>query len=154
MSDRERISSETEVGSRSEAETEAAGAALAARLTPADVVYLEGRLGSGKTAFARGIARGLSAAPGQVASPTFAIVHEYADAEGRIVMRHLDLYRIEDRARELEKIGVPDAMAGATVAVEWPGEAIRAALPPTVEVRIEGGAEGERLLRIRSRRES
>lgn len=134
--------------SRSESDTERLGAEIARDLRPGDVVYLEGPLGAGKTAFARGLARGLSARPGEVASPTFAIVNEYADAGGRIVLRHLDLYRIEDRDRELERIGVPDALAGAPVAVEWPGTAIRALLPPTLSVQITPMPDGARQIRV------
>ena len=134
--------------SRSEAETESLGAELGRSLAERDVVYLEGPLGAGKTAFARGLARGLAARPGEAASPTFAIVNEYADAKGRIVLRHLDLYRIEDRDRELERIGVPDALSGAPVAVEWPREAIRTLLPPTIEVQIIPMPDGKRELRV------
>jgi tRNA threonylcarbamoyladenosine biosynthesis protein TsaE len=120
--------------SRGESETESLGAELGRTLGPFDVVYLSGPLGAGKTAFARGLARGLSAEPGQAASPTFALVNEYADASGRIVLRHLDLYRIDDRLRDLESIGVPDALAGAPAAVEWPNDSIRSVLPATIEV--------------------
>jgi tRNA threonylcarbamoyladenosine biosynthesis protein TsaE len=132
-----------EVVSSDEAETEAFGRELAQQLSPSDVVYLIGNLGAGKTTFARGLAAGLSAVVAEVASPTFAILHEYADGRGVIVMRHLDLYRLADRASELEVLGLPDAVSGVPIAVEWPGQAIRAALPPTHEIRIEeqpGGA--------------
>jgi tRNA threonylcarbamoyladenosine biosynthesis protein TsaE len=135
--------------SRSEAETESLGAELGLSVAERDVVYLEGPLGAGKTAFARGLARGLSARPGEVASPTFAIVNEYANDAGRIVLRHLDLYRIEDRDLDLARIGVPDALAGAPVAVEWPRTAIRALLPPTIEVRIEPAENATRRIEVR-----
>jgi tRNA threonylcarbamoyladenosine biosynthesis protein TsaE len=134
--------------SRSESETEELGAEIGRDLSDRDVVYLEGPLGAGKTALARGLARGLAARWEEVASPTFAIVNEYADAAGRIVLRHLDLYRIPERDGELERIGVPDAMAGAPVAVEWPREAIRRLLPPTVEVRITPAPDGTREIHV------
>lgn len=127
-----------------EEETEEVGRGLAARLSAQDVVYLRGGLGAGKTALARGIAAGRGALPRQVASPTFAILHEYADAEGRIVLRHLDLYRLADRAGDLEVLGLPHAVNGAPVVVEWPNEAIRIALPPTFEITIERTPEGAR----------
>ena len=132
---------------RSVAETESLGEALARELTPADVVYLEGDLGAGKTAFARGVARGLGAAERDVASPTFALLHEYAGPGGSVVLRHLDLYRLADSARELEVLGLPGSMEGAPVCVEWPREALRRLLPPTVEVRIDTrpGGEGRRV---------
>jgi len=136
--------------SQGETETESLGAELGRTLRCFDVVYLSGTLGAGKTAFARGLARGRSAEPGQAASPTFALVNEYADASGRIVLRHLDLYRIEDRLRDLESIGVPDALAGAPAAVEWPNDSIRSVLPPTIEVSLTPGPSPEtRQIQIR-----
>ena len=121
----------------SEQETERLGRELAGRLSVDDVVYLQGELGAGKTCLARGIAEGLGAMPRQVASPTFAILNEYAGSDGRVVLRHLDLYRLRDDPKELEVLGLPDSLAGAPVAVEWPNQALRRLLPPTLEVRIE-----------------
>jgi tRNA threonylcarbamoyladenosine biosynthesis protein TsaE len=133
----------------SDAETEDLGREIARELTPSDVVYLIGDLGSGKTTLARGIAAGLGALPREVASPTFAILHEYAGPLGPIVMRHLDLYRLADRPVDLDVLGLPDSAAGAPVAVEWPGRAIRRLLPPTWEVRIEAAADGSRRIELR-----
>jgi len=133
---------------RSEGETEACARDFAKELTDCDVVYLVGDLGAGKTTFARGLARGLGAVAREVASPTFAILHEYAAPGGAVVMRHLDLYRLADRASELEILGLPAAVAGVPVAVEWPGEAIRAALPPTVQVSIAAESGDARRISI------
>src|SRR5262249_28839537 len=94
-----------EEGASAEGETERFGLRLAARLGPDDVVYLVGPLGAGKTALARGLARGLKALPREVASPTFAILHEYAEESGRVVLRHLDLYRLKDEERDLAILG-------------------------------------------------
>ena len=132
---------------RSEEETEAYGESLAAELSPADVVYLVGELGAGKTCLARGVARGLGAAAREVASPTFAILHEYAGADGRIRLRHLDLYRLKDRSEDLEVLGLPESVAGAPIVVEWPGQAVRKLLPPTVEVAIARLPDGAREIR-------
>ena len=132
---------------RSEEESEGFGERLARRIGPADVVYLVGALGAGKTALARGLARGLGAAPREVASPTFAILHEYAGGSGRIVLRHLDLYRLQDEERDLAILGLPDSVSGAPVAVEWPREVIRRLLPPTIEVEIEMLPDGARRIR-------
>jgi len=126
-----------------EAETEAAAERLAGTLGPSAVVYLEGELGAGKTAFARGLARGLGARAREVASPTFALVNEYAGEAGAIVLRHLDLYRLADTRRDLEALGLPDSIAGAPVCIEWPRTAIRDLLAPTVEVEIETVSGGE-----------
>jgi tRNA threonylcarbamoyladenosine biosynthesis protein TsaE len=134
--------------SRSEEETEEVARKMAKELSAGDVVYLVGDLGAGKTTFARGLAAGLGAVAREVASPTFAILHEYAAPGGSVVLRHLDLYRLVDRASDLEILGLPDAVAGAPVAVEWPGEAIRAALPPTVRVSIAAEAGDARRISI------
>lgn len=140
----------TEVVTRMEAETEEVGLRLAATLSNSDVVYLTGELGAGKTALARGLARGRGARSGQVASPTFAILHEYAGEDGRIVLRHLDLYRLEDRPAELEVLGLPEAVEGAPIAVEWPRTSIRAFLPPTVEIDLTVEPDGARRIRVLS----
>lgn len=138
-----------EILSRSEEETEAFGRKLAIELSTDDVVYLIGELGAGKTALSRGIAAGLGAAPREVASPTFAILNEYASPGGSIVMRHLDLYRLADRPRDLEVLGLPDAVAGSAIAVEWPGAAIRETLPPTLEILLTSEADGARRIAVR-----
>ena len=101
--------------SRSEGETEALGARLAGLLSPGAVVALYGDLGAGKTAFTRGIARGLGIA-GRVTSPTFTIVNEY---EGDLPLFHFDLYRLGS-AEELFDIGWGDYLArNGVCVVEW-----------------------------------
>ena len=87
--------------SNSEAETEALGEALAGRLTAGDVIAFSGDLGAGKTAFTRGLARGLGVTE-RVTSPTFTIVNEYLG--GRLPLFHFDLYRMGS-ADELFDIG-------------------------------------------------
>ena len=118
--------------SHSEAETEALGQALAARLRPGSVVAYRGDLGAGKTAFTRGLARGLGCR-GRVTSPTFTIVNEY---EGPTPLFHFALYRLGDE-EELYDIGWEDYLARRGVcAVEW-SEAFSAAMPEgTVTVSI------------------
>ncbi len=149
---------EEEVLTQSAEETEEFGRRLAGRLTSKDVVYLIGSLGAGKTCLARGLARGLGASVREVASPTFAILHEYASASvpdraapgnPRILLRHLDLYRLQDRAEELDILGLPDSISGAPVVVEWPGEAIRRVLPPTIEVALEVLPDESRQISVR-----
>ena len=103
--------------SHSETETEAAGQALAAKLRPGDVVAYRGDLGAGKTAFTRGLARGLGC-HGRVTSPTFTIVNEY---EGPTPLFHFDLYRLGGE-EELWDIGWEDYLArNGVCAVEWSG---------------------------------
>lgn len=112
--------------SRSEAETEALGARLAAVLAPGDVVAYQGGLGMGKTAFTRGLARGLGYT-GRVTSPTFTIVNEYEG--GRLPLFHFDMYRLEN-AGALFDIGWEDYLdRGGVCAVEW-SEQVSEALPP------------------------
>ena len=121
--------------------------ALANELRPGDRVLLEGPLGAGKTFFARALVAALGGSRelgGTVASPTFAIAHEYETARGEVI--HLDLYRLES-AIEAEAAGVEDALWGrarAIVLVEWlskfPGlvRALRRASPGRVyEVALE-----------------
>jgi tRNA threonylcarbamoyladenosine biosynthesis protein TsaE len=100
----------------SEEETAAAGERLAPSLSPGAVVLLFGELGAGKTAFVRGLARGLGADPGDVSSPTFTLVQEYHG--GRLTLHHVDLYRLEPA--EVADLGLDELVAGAgVVAVEW-----------------------------------
>ena len=87
--------------SRSEEETERFAAELAAAVPPGTVIALEGDLGAGKTAFARGFARGLGITE-PVTSPTFTILQSYEG--GRLPLWHFDLYRLEDES-EMDEIG-------------------------------------------------
>ena len=120
-----------------EIETEALGETLARRLGPGDVVAYRGDLGAGKTAFTRGLARGLGCT-GRVTSPTFTIVNEY---EGRLPLFHFDLYRLEGEDA-LYDVGWEDYLdRGGVCAVEW-SERAEAALPrETVWVSIRRCAE-------------
>ena len=135
-----------ELISNSPAETEAAGAALAATLQPGAVVAFTGDLGAGKTAFVRGLARGLGI-PDRVTSPTFTIVNEYEG--GRLPLFHFDMYRLSS-ADELFDIGWEDFLRrGGVCAVEW-SETVRDALEPdTIYVDIRRGAEdNQRILTL------
>ncbi|MDE7262687.1 MAG: tRNA (adenosine(37)-N6)-threonylcarbamoyltransferase complex ATPase subunit type 1 TsaE [Oscillospiraceae bacterium] len=120
-------------------ETEAIGEALALRLEAGSVVAYTGDLGAGKTAFTRGLARGLGYR-GRVTSPTFTIVNEY---EGAIPLFHFDLYRLggED---DLFDIGWEDYLArGGVCAVEWSGRAAGALPAGTVTVTIARHPDNE-----------
>lgn len=97
-------------------ETEELGCRLGRVLEPGAVVAYTGDLGAGKTAFTRGIARGLEI-PEQVTSPTFTIVNEYEG--GRLPLFHFDMYRLGS-SEELFDIGWDDYLArGGVCAVEW-----------------------------------
>ena len=97
--------------------TRAAGAALGAALRGGDVVALVGDLGAGKTTLVGGVVAGAGGDVGAVASPTFALVHEYA---GPLPIAHVDLYRLE-RERELDDLGLDELWGrgdGAAL-IEW-----------------------------------
>ena len=97
-------------------ETEALGAALAAQLQPGTVIAYRGDLGAGKTAFTRGLARGLGVTE-RVTSPTYTIVNEYTG--GRMPLFHFDMYRLGS-SEELFDIGWEDYLGrGGVCAVEW-----------------------------------
>lgn len=100
----------------SPAETEALGQRLAERLQSGDVIAYTGDLGAGKTAFTRGLARGLGITE-RITSPTFTIVNEYQG--GRLPLFHFDMYRLGS-SDELYEIGWEDYLArGGVCAVEW-----------------------------------
>lgn len=130
--------------SHSEAETLAAGRALAADLRPDDVVLLTGDLGAGKTAFVKGLAEGLGVDPIDVTSPTFTLIQEYRG--GRLTLHHIDLYRLTPR--EVDDLGLEElVVSGAVVAVEWPDRWMRVpAGAVRVELRVAG--ENERAISI------
>ena len=104
-----------EVLTSSEEETASEGEALGRSLRAGDVVLLYGDLGAGKTAFVRGLARGLGASDEDVSSPTFTLIQEY---RGRLTLYHVDLYRLE--SREADDLGLDDLIGGeGVVAIEW-----------------------------------
>ena len=117
----------------SPAETEALGAALAARLTTGAVLAYRGDLGAGKTAFTRGLARGLGYTE-PVTSPTYTIVNEYLG--GRLPLFHFDMYRLSS-SDDLWDIGWEDYLdRGGVCAVEW-SENVSDAMEGAITVGIE-----------------
>lgn len=132
--------------SNSPAETEALGAALAGRLKPGAVVAFSGDLGAGKTAFVRGMARGLDI-PERVTSPTFTIVNEYEG--GRLPLFHFDMYRLGS-SDELFDIGWEDYLArGGVCAVEWSENIADALEEDTIRVDIRRGEhDNQRIITI------
>lgn len=126
-------------------ETEALGAQLGAQLPAGAVLAYTGDLGAGKTAFTRGLAKGLGISE-RVTSPTYTIVNEYEG--GRLPLFHFDLYRLESE-EELFEIGWEDYLArGGVCAVEW-SENVPGALGETVTVNIaRGDTENQRRITI------
>ena len=129
-----------------EEETEVLGARLAQRLGPGAVVAFTGDLGAGKTAFTRGLARGLGIAD-RVASPTFTIVNEYEG--GRLPLFHFDMYRLGS-SDELFDIGWEDYLArGGVCAVEWSENVAGALEEGAILVDIcRGALDGQRIVSI------
>ena len=122
-------------------ETEALGARLARALEPGAVVAFTGDLGAGKTAFVRGLARGLDVRD-RVTSPTFTIVNEYEG--GRLPLFHFDLYRLGS-ADELFDIGWEDYLArGGVCAVEWSERMEELLEPGTIRVDLRRGEDEDR----------
>jgi len=101
---------------RSAAETEALAAEMAKGFRGGEVVLLSGELGAGKTAFVRGLARGLGLDPGEVASPTFVLLTAYP---GPLTLHHADLFRLRGDGDEAE-LGLEELPGPRGVlAVEW-----------------------------------
>ena len=122
-------------------ETEALGARLARALEPGAVVAFTGDLGAGKTAFVRGLARGLGVQD-RVTSPTFTVVNEYEG--GRLPLFHFDLYRLGS-ADELFDIGWEDYLArGGVCAVEWSERMEELLEPGTIRVDLRRGEDEDR----------
>ena len=132
--------------SNSPEETEALGAALADKLKPGAVVAFSGDLGAGKTAFVRGMARGLGITE-RVTSPTFTIVNEYEG--GRLPLFHFDMYRLGS-SDELFDIGWEDYLVrGGVCAVEWSENVEDALEGDCIRVDIRRGAhDNQRLITI------
>ena len=123
-------------------QTEAVGAALGERLSAGAVIAFRGDLGAGKTAFTRGVARGLGATE-PVTSPTYTIVNEYHS--GRRPLFHFDMYRLSG-SDELFDIGWEDYLdRGGVCAVEW-SENVADAMENAIAVTIE--KLGEQIRRI------
>lgn len=128
----------------SPAETEAVGAALARLLPPNTVLAYRGDLGAGKTAFTRGLARGLGYAE-PVTSPTYTIVNEYLG--GRLPLFHFDMYRLRS-SEDLWDIGWEDYLdRGGICAVEW-SENVADALEDPVVIAIEKLGDNARRITI------
>ena len=128
----------------SPAETEKVGAALGKILKPGTVIAYRGDLGAGKTAFTRGLAKGLGAND-MVTSPTYTIVNEYLG--GRMPLFHFDMYRLAS-SDDLWDIGWEDYLdRNGVCAVEW-SENVEDALEDPINITIEKLGEDTRRITI------
>ena len=125
-------------------QTEALGAKLAAQLQPGTVIAYRGDLGAGKTAFTRGLARGLGIAE-PVTSPTYTIVNEYLT--GKMPLFHFDMYRLHS-SDDLFDIGWEDYLErGGVCAVEW-SENVTDAMENALWVTVEKTGENSRRITL------
>src|SRR5258706_9013583 len=136
---------------RNESETEAAGREIARMLAPDAVVHLVGDLGAGKTFLARAIAAELGANAVEVASPSFAIVHESPIAGGAPII-HIEGSRLSDNRREWLEIGIPELLQGPGVKlIEWPKRDFDEFEDEHVEIAIRVDDEGCRVIEVDTR---
>jgi len=134
-----------EVVSHGEADTAQLAREIAERFRGGEVVLLTGELGAGKTAFVRGLARGLGADPDEVASPTFVLLTAYP---GRLTLHHADLYRLrgdgDERELGLEELPGPRGV----LAVEWAERLRDTPWPNALRVSLSHAGDDERLIRV------
>jgi tRNA threonylcarbamoyladenosine biosynthesis protein TsaE len=133
-----------ELVSASPEATRAFAARLAAVAAPGDVVCLWGDLGAGKTVFAKGFGAGLGVRD-TISSPSFVLMGEYA---GRLPLFHIDLYRLASAAEALDGGLLDDRQATGVVVIEWPDRLGEALPDDRLDVRIDGGADEPRRLRV------
>lgn len=118
---------------------------MAASFRGGEVVLLSGELGAGKTAFVRGLARGLGADAEEVQSPTFVLLTSYL---GRLTLHHADLYRLRGDGDE-DEIGLEELPGGKGVlAVEWADRLRRVPWQRPFRVHLDHGGNDRRLISI------
>lgn len=124
--------------------TRALAARLASVAEAGDVLCLWGDLGAGKTVFAKGFGAGLGVKD-TISSPSFVLMGEYA---GRLPLFHIDLYRLASAREALDGGLLDDRQATGVVLIEWPDRLGEAIPPDRLDVRIDGGADEPRRIRI------
>jgi len=135
--------------SRGPADTFEAGRRVGERLAGGEVLLLSGTLGAGKTVFTKGLAAGLGLDPAEVSSPSFTLVNRHG--EGRLVLYHLDLYRLAEGPTAAHAVELDELLADerAVIVIEWAERMGRYPLPPTAwRVHIEGDGEDPRRISV------
>lgn len=124
------------------------GERLAQGLKVGDWVAITGPLGAGKTVLCKGILRGLGF-QGEVASPSYAIVHQYGPPETSIAVVHADLYRLNN-VGELDELGLAEERQNQITLVEWAERSGPNYTRPSLHIRIEQHPDGSRILTLNS----
>ena len=135
--------------SHSPEETFEAGRDVGERLRGGEILLLSGTLGAGKTVFTKGLAAGLGLDPAEVSSPSFTLVNRHD--EGRLVLYHLDLYRLAEGPAAAHAVELEELLADerAVIVIEWAERMGSYRLPPTVwRVRLEGDGEDPRRITV------
>jgi tRNA threonylcarbamoyladenosine biosynthesis protein TsaE len=130
-------------------ETFELGAHVGTHLKGGEILLLSGALGAGKTVFTKGLAAGLGLDPAEVSSPSFTLVNRHA--EGRLLLYHIDLYRLAEGATSAHAVDLDELLADerAVIVIEWAERMGRYPLPPPVwRVLIEGDGEEPRRIYI------
>lgn len=135
--------------SSSPEETFACGRKIGESLMGGEVLLLSGALGAGKTVFVKGLARALGIDPDEVTSPSFTLVNRYD--EGRLVLYHLDLYRLDEGAGAAHAVDLDELLAdeSSVIVIEWAERMGNYPLPSTTwKISISGDGEGPRRINV------
>ncbi len=124
------------------------GEQLASGLAVGSWVAIDGPLGAGKTVLCKGILRGLGF-EGEVASPSYAIIHQYNPPETDIAVAHADLYRLNN-VEELEELGLAEQRDDHVTLVEWAERAGAAYSKPSHHIQIVPQPDGTRILTLKT----
>ncbi len=129
-------------------ETFEVGRALGEKLSGGEILLLGGPLGAGKTVFVKGLASGLGVDPEEVSSPSFTLVNRYD--EGRLVLYHLDLYRLAEGAAAAHAVDLEELLSDerAVIVIEWAERMGRYPLPESGVWRVQIEGDGEEPRRI------
>lgn len=135
--------------SRSAEETFDLGRLVGGKLSGGEILLLGGALGAGKTVFVKGLASALGVDPDEVSSPSFTLVNRHD--EGRLVLYHLDLYRLDEGASAAHAVELDELLADerAVLVIEWAERMGRYRLPGGAwRITIEGDGADPRRVRL------